>query len=156
MQLFEFVGIADRPQLDHPEVAARWKRTVFVEHVSDAAAHPGCKVASGLSEHRDQSARHVFAAVIANSLDHRMRAAVAHRESLARNAAKESLAAGRAVERHVPDDDVLFGLEGRRSRRTDRHESAGQALAAIVIRVALEVERDARGEPRSETLPRRT
>src|SRR6267154_2155250 len=153
MQLFEFIGIVDRPQLDHPGVTSRWKRTVFVEYIRDAAAHAGREVAPGFAEYRDQSARHVLAAMIANSLDYRMRAAVAHRESLARDAAKESLAAGRAVKRDVSDDDVLFRLEGRFSWRTHRHESARQALAAIVIRIAFEVERDARRQPRAETLP---
>src|SRR6266436_3712983 len=154
MQLFEFVGVVDRPQLDHPEIAARRKRTVFVEHIRDAAAHSGCEIASSFAEHRDQSARHIFASVIANALDHRVRAAVAHRKSLARNAAKERLAAGRAVKRDISDDDVLLGLEGRCSWRAHRHESAGQALAAVVVRVALEIERDAGGKPRSETLAR--
>ena len=39
------------------------------------------------------------------------RAAVAHGEALAGDAAEEGLAAGRAVERDVADDDVLLGRE---------------------------------------------
>ncbi len=88
------------------------KLAVLIEHVGHAAAHPGGEVASGLAEHDDQSARHVLAAVIADAFDDRVRAAVAHREALAGHAAEERLAAGRAVERDVADDDVLLGLEG--------------------------------------------
>src|SRR5258708_26734686 len=152
VQLLQLVGVIDRSQLDHPEVASRWERTIFVEHVGDPAAHAGCDVASCFTEPCDQAAGHVFASMIADSLAHRMRAAVAPRESLAGPPAEKRLTAGRAVERDVSDDDVLFGLEGRFLWRAHRDESAGQPLAAVVIGITLEVERDARREPRAETL----
>ena len=63
------------------------------------------------------AAGHVLAAVIADTLDDRGGAAVADGEALARDAANEGFAAGRAVERHVADDDVVFGGERRLARR---------------------------------------
>ena len=97
-----------------PRVAARCANVpVDVEHVGDAAAHAGGEVAPGPAEHDDPAAGHVLAAVIADAFDHRARAAVAHGEPLAGQAAQIGLAARRAVERDVADDDVLLGHEGR-------------------------------------------
>src|ERR1700691_4751630 len=154
VQLLEFVLVADWTQLDHSRIAARCERAVFVEHVRDAAAHAGCEVASGLAEHHDQPARHVLASVVADALDDRMRTAVAHRESLAGDAAKERFAAGRAVERDVANNYVLLGLERRFLWRTHRHESARQSFAAVVVRLAFEIERDSRRQPPGGTPPR--
>src|SRR5208282_4647411 len=156
MQLLEFVAIADRTQLDHPGVAARWERAVFVKHVRHTAAHAGREVTAGLAQNHDQAARHVLASMVADALDDRVRAAVTHRESLAGYAAEERFAAGRAVERDVADNDVVLGLEGRCFWRTHGDKSARQSLAAVVVRVALEMERDSGREPRTETLAGRT
>ena len=53
-------------------------------------------------------AGHVLAAVIADAFDDDRRAAVADAEALAGDAADVALAARRAVERDVADDDVLL------------------------------------------------
>src|SRR5208282_3661050 len=151
MQLLEFVAIADRTQLDHPGVAARRERAVFVKHVRHTAAHAGREVTAGLAQNHDQAARHVLASMVADSLDDRVRAAVTHRESLAGYAAEERFTAGGAVERDVADNDVVLGLEGRFLRRAQRDKSAREPLAAVVVRVAFEMERDSRREPRAET-----
>ena len=80
---------------------------------------PGGEVAAGPAEHDDAAAGHVFAAVVADAFDDRVRAAVADGEALAGDAADVRLAAGRAVERDVADDDVLLGDE-RRAAAADR------------------------------------
>ena len=74
---------------------------------------PAREVAPGAAEHDDAAAGHVLAAVVAHALDDGVDAAVAHAEALAGHAADVGLAAGRAVERDVADDDVLLGDEGR-------------------------------------------
>src|SRR5260370_12640530 len=83
MQLLQFVMVAHGSQFDHSWIAARGERTVFVEHVRDAAAHTRREVAAGLAEDHDQAARHVLASVIANPADASRRAAISHLESLA-------------------------------------------------------------------------
>ena len=85
----------------------------LIEHVGDAAAHAGGEIAARPAEHDDPTAGHVFAAVIADAFDHGTRAAVAHGEPLAGHAAQVRLAARRAVQRDVADDDVFFGHERR-------------------------------------------
>ena len=87
-----------------------------VEHVGDAAAHAGGEVAAGRAEHHHHAAGHVLAAVVADALDDRVRAAVAHREALAGEAARRRLARGGAVEHGVADDDVLLGRRSARPR----------------------------------------
>ena len=76
---------------------------------------PGAEVAPGRAEHDDAAAGHVLAAVVADALDDRSGAGVAHAEPLADDAAQEDLAAGRAVGDDVAGDDVLLGDERRAS-----------------------------------------
>ena len=103
-------------------IAAPLERLVRIEHVRDAAAHARREVPAGPAEHDDPAAGHVFAAVIADAFDDGERAAVAHREAFAGDAAEVRLAAGRAVERDVADEDVVLGDEVARSS-ADRQSS---------------------------------
>ena len=66
-------------------------------------------------------------------------AGVAHAEPLADDAAEEDLAAGGAVQDHVAGDDVLLGDVARRRvvRRAHHEPAAGQALADVVVGVAV-------------------
>src|SRR5207249_9715344 len=96
----------------------------------------------------------VLAAVVADALDHRGDAAVAHAEALAGLAAEEDLAARRAVQRDVAHDDVLLRREGRVARRVDDDAPAREALAEVVVGVARELDGDAGGEPGAEALAR--
>ena len=122
----------------------RGEAAVVVEHVGDAAAHAGGEVAPGPAEHDDAPAGHVLAAVVADALDDHRGAAVADAEPLAGDAADVTLAAGRAVEGDVADDDVLLRLERRQRRRVDDQLAARQALADVVVGVAVQPQRDAR------------
>src|SRR5439155_12385757 len=120
----------------------------------DAPAHAGGEVPARAAEDHDESLGHVLAAVVADALDHRGDAAVAHAEPLAGLAAEEDLAARRAVERDVADDDVLLRREGRLARRVDDDAPAREALAEVVVVVALDLDGDAGGEPGAEALAR--
>jgi len=66
--------VLDRLEGHELWVAARCERAVLVEHVRDAAAHAGGEVPARAAEHSDDAARHVFAAVVTDALDHRIRA----------------------------------------------------------------------------------
>src|SRR5690606_4963636 len=100
-------------EVDQGAIAPRAELIDGVEHVGDATAHAGREVAAGPADHDDATARHVFAAVVADTLDHRECAAVAYGEPLPRQPPHVGLAAGGTVERHVADDDVLLGDERR-------------------------------------------
>ena len=82
-------------------------------------------------------------------------AGVAHREALAGEPAEERAARRGAVEHGVADDHVLLGGESRVLRRPHREHAAGEALADVVVRVAVERQLDAGREPRAERLARR-
>ena len=116
---------------------------------------PGREVAAGRPEDHRAPAGHVLAAVVADALDHRGRAGVAHAEALAHDTADEHLAVGRAVEDHVARDDVLLGHELRDARRAQHQRAAREALAEVVVGVALEPQRDAARHERAEALPGR-
>ena len=86
---------------------------------------------------------HVFAAVIANAFDHRGRAGIANRESLASHAVEERFAGCGAVEHNVADQDVFFRQERRRPRRIHDQFAAGKPLADVIVGIAFERQRDA-------------
>ena len=113
---------------------------VLVEHEGQAAAHAGGEVAPGRPEDDDAPAGHVLAAVVADALDDRVGAGVAHGEALAGQPAEEGAPARGAVEHGVADDDVLLGGEGDALGRHDRERPAGQALAGVVVGVAVQGE----------------
>ena len=71
----EVALVDERLELDHLEVAARAERLRRIEHERGAAAHAGREVAADRPEHDDDAAGHVLAAVIADALDDRARAA---------------------------------------------------------------------------------
>src|SRR5579885_3276372 len=85
----------------HLDVDPAGKITGLIENVSDTARHPGAEIAPGGAEHHDAAARHVLAAMVSDRFHHRIGAAIAHREALARHAADVGFAAGRAVEPDV-------------------------------------------------------
>src|SRR3954451_22952430 len=113
------VGLVHRRDvLDERGIDLGAERAVLVEHEGQAAAHARREVAPGRAEDQRAPAGHVLAAVVADRLDDGGRARVAHAEALAGHPAEERLAARRAVERDVADDDVLLRGEGGRLVRT--------------------------------------
>src|SRR5690606_19078976 len=102
-----------------------------------AVGHAGAEVEAGLPEHHHPAASHVLAAMIADALDNRRRAAVANREALADLACDEECAAGRAVEDRIAGNR-LWLLEGRVVRRHDRDLATTHPLGDVVVRFAVE------------------
>src|SRR5260370_5248676 len=85
--------------------------SAFVKNIGDTAAHAGGKISAAGSEHEHQALGHVFAAVVANALDHRSRSGVANREPLTSDSVEKRFAAGGAVESNVANQDVVFASE---------------------------------------------
>src|SRR4051812_32311178 len=119
--------------IEQRRVDLRPEGTVLVEHEGQAAAHARGEVAPRRPEDDHAPAGHVLAAVVGDLLDDGLGARVAHAEALAADAAEERLAARRAIERDVADDDVLLGLEAGLERRAHGERAATQALAAVVV-----------------------
>ena len=94
-------------QRHHRGVAAFRKQAVFVVHVSDTAAHTRRKVASGFTQNRHRTARHVFATVVARTFNNGSRARKTHGKTLACHAAEERFARSCAVHHGITDDGVL-------------------------------------------------
>src|SRR5882672_6051563 len=140
-------------QRNHGSIAAPREFAVHVEHVADASRHAGAEVAPGLTQHHHGTARHVFAAMVADTLDHRQCARIAYGEALAGYAPEVRLPADRAVEHDVAGDDVFGRLAAELGRRLHRNAPAGQALAAVVVGVPDVIERYALGEESAEALP---
>jgi len=107
------VSTFSRPTIE--VLACLAKSPSQIEHVGDATGHAGGEVAAGGAEHDDATAGHVFATVVADALDDGGDAGVADTEALASAAVDVDLTGRGAVQRDVADDDVVLGLEGRRS-----------------------------------------
>ena len=93
--------------------------------------------------------------MVAHALDDRGRPGVAHAEALPHLAPDEDLAGGGAVEDDVAGDDLLLGGEGRALRRAHDEPPARQALAEVVVGVAVEAHGHAPGHEGAEALPGR-
>src|SRR5690606_41023357 len=92
-------------------------------------------------------------AMIPDGLDDRVDAAVTNAAAFAGHARDVRLSARRAVERDVADDDVLPRVEPRSRRRVDDELAARKALTDVVVRIALELERHAARNERTEASP---
>ena len=94
--------------------------------------------------------------MVAGAFDHRDGTRIADRKALAGDATEIALAADRAVEHRIADNDRVFrhdlrGFPGR----IDHELAARQALADIIIGLALKLERHAMGDPGPKALARR-
>src|SRR4051812_17513096 len=124
----------------------------FVEDISDAATHPGGEIASAFAEYDRDTARHVFASVIAHAFNDSSGAGIANGKAFAGESVEEGFAGGGTVEGNVADDDVLFWREARGFRRKDDEASTGEALADVVVSFAFQREGYAGREEGAETL----
>ena len=70
---------------------------------------PAAKLRPVWPMHHDHAAGHVFAAVVADALDDRDGAGIAHGETLAGDAAEIAFARDGAVKHGVADDDRVLG-----------------------------------------------
>ena len=111
--LFETRGAATlllRPQArERDEVAMQHVVGFGAQNVGETAGHAGTEIQTQRTEHQNDAAGHVFAAVLADAFDHRERAAVAHRKAFAGSTGNVKLArTWRRTERYC-----------RRARRRD-------------------------------------
>ncbi len=94
--------------------------------------------------------------MVADSLDHGGGAAVPHGETLPREAVEEDLSRRGAVEKTVPRDPVLIGLERRSLRHLHDDPASGETLAKVIVGLALQHHGHTVGQEGAETLARGT
>ena len=131
-------------------VDAQIELMLRVQHIGNAARHPGGKVPPGRPQDNDCTACHIFTAVVADPFHNGGRAGIAHAEAFARNTGNEGAAARCAVERDIADDDVVGRLKRAGPIRKNDQSAAGKALAEVVVAVALERKRYALRQKRAE------
>jgi hypothetical protein len=100
-----YVVVTQRHQIDEIVIDTVLAQ---IQHIGHATGHTGGEVATGRPKDQDGATRHVFAAVVPQSFDHRGGTGVAHAESLAHLTTQEDLAACRPVGDHVAGDDVVL------------------------------------------------
>src|SRR5439155_13258800 len=114
-----------------------------------APGHPGPQVVPDRTEDHHPATGHVLARVHARAFDDGERPGVPDGEPCAGAARAVELAAGRAIQDGVPDED---GIAGVTRRRLDDDASAAHALPDVVVRFADERELDTRREEGTEGL----
>mmetsp|Transcript_84330 Transcript_84330/g.217162 ORF Transcript_84330/g.217162 Transcript_84330/m.217162 type:complete len:241 (+) Transcript_84330:2188-2910(+) len=127
---------------------------IEVKHIRKATTHAGSEVRADLAEHDHEATGHVLATVVACAFNNGSAARVAHGEALGGDAGHEGRAACRTVERRVASKDGLMALERRLTRLVDDQPASAEALANVVIGVALKLERDTRREEVAKGLAR--
>ena len=128
---------------------------VFIQYISDAAAHAGCKVLSGRAQNHHPSSGHIFAAMVTHSLYYRTGAGVAYAETFACHTVDKGLAAGGSVEGHIADDDVVLCPESAACRRIDDQLAAGQSFPKIIVALSCQLQGEAPGDEGAEALSSR-
>ncbi len=93
--------------------------------------------------------------MIPGSLHHGSDAAVSNGEPLAGQAVEIRFALRRPIEGGIADQDRLFGLECRGSRRDDHDFPARQSLPQVIVRFPFEPQRHPLGQKGAEGLTRR-
>src|ERR1017187_4365759 len=130
--------------------------SALVKNVGDTATHASGEISAAGPEHQNQALGHIFAAVVADSLDYRSRSGVANRKPLARDPIEKRFTTGCAVEGNITNQNIVLGGETGPSRRIGNQASAGQPLANIIIALAFECEGNSLGQKCAHALPRRS
>jgi hypothetical protein len=144
---------AEPDRRDASFVESRSVPTGRVVEIGPAAGHAGPEVGPDRSQNDDDAPGHVFAAVWADPLHHRLRAAVADREAHPRPADQMEPARRRPIEHGVAGDRF-----GRRCRpevgfRCDSNRPARQTLGHVVVGLPDQPEIDAMAGEGPERLP---
>ena len=139
---------------DRSHVAARGELAVGIEHERHAAGHARRR-SCARSAPSTQTTPPVMYSQPWSPTPSTTAAApgVAHAEPLARAAAQERLARGRAVEHGVAGDDVRLGDVARARGRPDDQAPAREALARVVVARTLQVDGEPAGRERRQALP---
>src|SRR5438270_189120 len=122
------------------------------QNVSQATCHAGTEIQSQRPKNDGHASGHVLAPVLTEPFNNRKRATVAHRKAFTGAARNKKLARRRAIKHGVPRENVA----ATRSRlpRGDGNRSAGQSLPDLIVRFAVELDRDTLGQESSKTLSR--
>src|SRR5690606_13711121 len=145
-----FLRVFDLAGLDHLRVELGKEVLLDVKNIGDTARHTSSEVAASASEDDNATTRHVLATVVANALNDRRGSRVTDRESFRSDATEEASARSGTVQADVADQDVLLRLENGGPRWVDDQATTGQALADVVVRVALQLKRDTGGQEGAE------
>src|SRR4029077_13268410 len=144
-------------QIDRIQIAPLLaKISALVEDIGHTPTHTGSKISAAGAEHQHNSVSHVFAAVVADTLDDRGRSRVADGKTLAGNPVEECFAASGAVKSDIADDDIFFRSEAGSAGRKHHDSAPREALPDIVVGFSLERKRNSLGEERSQALTSRT
>src|SRR5690606_12196254 len=121
------IRCANAEEFDLRQIAALLEIAVLIVDIGDTAAHARCKIAARPAQHRDDTASHIFAAMVACAFHDGDGPRIADREALPGDAIKIGLTRDRAVEHRVADNDVFGRVARQVLRRANYDASTRQA-----------------------------
>ena len=124
---------------------------VRVVDVRPTARHAGAQVRPDRAQDDDHAPGHVLATVRTDPLDHRLRAAVAHREAHSCPAHEVQAPVRRAIQTGVAGNRLLLRF-WQFHLGSDDHGAARKALADVVVGLAVEGYLDSPGQECPEAL----
>ena len=130
--------VFDKRKLHHIHITEVIKRMVRVIDVCHTATHAGSKVTSCFAKHHNTSACHIFAAVVAGTLNDSNGTGVTHAEALTHLTIYIQFATGGTIETRITGNDILLGLEVVTTTgwRQNSDASARETFSEIVITFA--------------------
>ena len=120
---------------DHCFIEVLVKNVIHIKDISDTTAHTCCKVLSCFSKNYHTATCHVLAAMLTNTLNNCNRTGVTYCKTLTGNTVDKCSSAGRTIECHVSDDDVLFSLVSGLLRNLNDQLSTGKTFSEVVVAV---------------------
>ena len=124
-------------EVHHFHVAVADKSQV-IENKSHATAHACGKVLAGGTQHDNDTAGHVLAAMVAHAFDNGTCPGIAHSKTLPCPAVNINLSGGSAIERNVADDDIFRWVEGSIPVGSDDEAATGKTFAEVIVGLSFE------------------
>ncbi len=141
LQLQHVILPRDLPGGNHLLIQPLIQIIPLIQHISHAAAHARREILPRAAQHHNAPAGHILTAMVANALHHSRSSRIAHTEPFPGHAVYESLPTGSPIQSHIPDDDILTGLEPAGLGRIHNQLPPGKPLAKIVIAVPYQLQR---------------
>ena len=102
-------AVLHKVDLHHVHITEVVEVVVLVPYVCDTTRHTCSEITSSLSEHNHTTTGHIFAAVVAGTLDDSDSTRVAHSESLAHLTVDVELTACCSIKTSVTGYDIVLG-----------------------------------------------
>ena len=138
VQFLAITTFLNQVYLNHIHVTEIVEIVVLVPHVGNTTTHSGSEISTRFTKHYNTTACHIFATMVASTLDNSNSTRVAHTEALAHLTIDIQFAACSSIKTSVTSNDIVLGIEVASYWRENRNTTSRESLSKIVISLAFE------------------